>query len=98
VKTDLHLHHHLQSPVQPDIGLGIRSFFEARGAVALHKGQSSAFIKSLSLYDSFLSYSLSLSMLTLYFRLCPMLNGTMKPEDSVPNHGGFGAITAPMFS
>ncbi|KAL3425339.1 transcription initiation factor TFIID subunit 1 [Phlyctema vagabunda] len=26
-------------------------------------------------------------------KLCPLLNGTMKPEDSTPNHGGFGAIT-----
>jgi hypothetical protein len=32
------------------------------------------------------------------FRLCPMLNGTMKPEDSAQNLGGFGAITAPSFS
>ncbi|TEY74639.1 hypothetical protein BOTCAL_0072g00350 [Botryotinia calthae] len=28
-------------------------------------------------------------------KLCPLLNGTMKPEDGVPNHGGFGAIQAP---
>jgi hypothetical protein len=37
-------------------------------------------------------------MLTLYFRLCPMLNGTMKQEDAAPNHGGFGAIEAPSFT
>lgn len=30
-------------------------------------------------------------------KLCPMLNGTMKPEDNAPAHGGFGAITAPAF-
>ncbi|KAI9648435.1 hypothetical protein NHQ30_003069 [Ciborinia camelliae] len=28
-------------------------------------------------------------------KLCPLLNGTMKPEDGAPNHGGFGAIQAP---
>jgi hypothetical protein len=30
-------------------------------------------------------------------KLCPMLNGTMKPEDSGPDHG-FGAIAAPSFA
>ncbi|TAQ88104.1 hypothetical protein B7494_g3568 [Chlorociboria aeruginascens] len=30
-------------------------------------------------------------------KLCPMLNGTLKPEDSLPEIGGFGAITAPTF-
>ncbi|KAJ8066328.1 hypothetical protein OCU04_005403 [Sclerotinia nivalis] len=28
-------------------------------------------------------------------KLCPLLNGTMKPEDGALNHGGFGAIQAP---
>ncbi|KAH8813039.1 hypothetical protein F5884DRAFT_787090 [Xylogone sp. PMI_703] len=31
-------------------------------------------------------------------KLCPMLNGTMKPEDTIPSNGGFGAINAPSFS
>ncbi|RDL33286.1 Uncharacterized protein BP5553_08725 [Venustampulla echinocandica] len=30
-------------------------------------------------------------------KLCPMLNGSMKPEDGPTNNGGFGAITAPSF-
>ncbi|KAG0652180.1 transcription initiation factor [Hyphodiscus hymeniophilus] len=30
-------------------------------------------------------------------KLCPMLNGTRKMDDA-PDHGGFGAITAPSFS
>ncbi|KAG7113917.1 putative transcription initiation factor TFIID kDa subunit like protein [Verticillium longisporum] len=28
-------------------------------------------------------------------KLCPMLNGTMKPENSMAEHGGFGAFTGP---
>lgn len=31
-------------------------------------------------------------------KLCPMLNGTMKPEDNAQSFGGFGAITAPSFT
>ncbi|RQM08383.1 hypothetical protein DH86_00002630 [Scytalidium sp. 3C] len=31
-------------------------------------------------------------------KLCPMLNGTMKPEDTLPDNGGFGSINAPAFS
>jgi transcription initiation factor TFIID subunit 1 len=31
-------------------------------------------------------------------KLCPMLNGTMKPEDNAASQGGFGAITTPSFT
>jgi transcription initiation factor TFIID subunit 1, fungi type len=43
----------------------------------------------------FISWTM-LTVIPQMYRLCPMLNGTIKPEDGTPDHG-FGAISTPSF-
>ena len=59
--------------------------------LALNRTESPIFV-------SFMSPVRGVHANNLPIRLCPMLNGTMKVEDSAASNGGFGSIKAPSFT